>query len=146
MRAELEALLDRAKDYQDRAFEWAEAWFKAADQFSVPCFRGEELISWAKWYGEISKVGDRPGLTAEIIKQSVYEAITGISVPGRNFGADIRYAAWWSHEWSAKDFRAMCEELVNIHQDYDLGCDVFESYDQWLAVLLKDAPPRQVSL
>jgi len=148
MRQELESLLDRTKDYQDHPFGWAEAWYYAATMAMVPCYRGQELVSWEDWLREVEAVSrpNRPGLTAEIIKQCALEALTGRSAPGRNFGLEVRYEAWWNHTWGLRDYRAMCEELVNMHRDLDVGCGGFESYDQWLAVLLQGAPPRQVSL
>lgn len=144
MRQELELLLDQSVDYQDRPLEWAEAWYRAASQFSLPCFRSDVVIAWSKWYQEVNV--DRPGLTVEIIKQSVVEAMTGRSAPGRNFGADIRFEVWRSREWKINDYRAMCQELIDLHKDFNLGCAGFESYNQWLAVLLKGAPRRQISL
>jgi len=148
MRAELEALLDRAVDYQDEPIEWARAWAMAAQMRNVLCYRGSEIVRWHEdWYNEIEMWGaDRAGLTVEIIKQCALEALTGRSAPGRNFGLEVRYEAWWNHTWGLQGYRSMCEELVNMHRDLEIGCKGFESYDQWLAVLLEGAPPRELSL
>jgi len=148
MRAELEALLDRSANFQDRPLKWAKAWSLAADLYHVPCLRGNEIVTWLKWFWEVSEAArDRPYVTVEIIKESALIAIHGRqSEPGRDFGIDVRYEAWWNHTWGSSQYRAMCEELVAIHKDYGLTDYGFESYDHWLAELLKEAPPREVSL
>lgn len=147
MKPELESLLNRVQDYQP--MRWAELWTHAAEMDIVPCFRGGELVSWITWLQEVEAVGaDRKGLTVEIIKESAQESIVGESAPDRDFGVGVRLECWlnWSPYSTSREYYAWSVELVSIHQDYDLECTVFESFDQWLAELEMSKPTRKISL
>lgn len=149
MKPELESLLDRVQDYLDRPLKWAEAWARVAEMYAVPCFRGQDMVSWITWLREVSAVGaDRKGLTADIVKESACESVVGESAPDRDFGVGVRLECWlnWSPYSTSREYYAWSVELVSIHQDYDLEYTVFESFDQWLAELEMSKPTRKISL
>lgn len=143
MRPELQLLLDQSGDYQD-PLEWAKNWSKAAEMVQAPCWKSGAVVTWHAWYRSIYDwCTDRHGMAVGIVKAS---ALSALSRPGpRFFAASVRYDAWYQHDWGA-NYRAMVQELIDIHFDHNLGHALFESYDQWFAVLMESAPHRIVSL
>lgn len=150
MNRDLELLLDRSRDYQDLPFEWMEAWAATADMHGVLCYRGQELVSWNVWASEVAKglFGWHESDVVDIIKESALDAMNQRSAPGRDFGAMVRLDAWYQapNPETLRQFEAMCDELIDIHREYNLGCAIFESFDQWRRALMKAAPQRIVSL